>query len=197
MLISDLRQGKLSWYIIAQSFVLHCKEYMQRSGNWKNAVPLRLCLRQSAGFLHNAMIHKGEIMMIKQIGHLALTVEDMKKSLYFYCDVLGFERAFDIKDDNENPWIEYIKVCDGQFIELFYGGQHKPDAVRDQIGFNHLCLEVRDIFEIAAHLKSFGIKLDVEPVRGKDHNYQCWVRDPDGNRIEFMQLDPESPHMNC
>jgi lactoylglutathione lyase len=134
--------------------------------------------------------------MIKRIGHLALTVEDMDQSLHFYCDVLGFRRAFDIKSDDGQPWIEYIQVCDGQFIELFYGGRHKAEIRPGQIGFNHLCLEVDNIQEIAAHLKSHGIPLDVEPKRGKDNNYQCWVKDPDGNRIEFMQMDPSSPQMN-
>ncbi|WP_046174963.1 VOC family protein [Domibacillus indicus] len=135
--------------------------------------------------------------MIKGIGHLALTVQNMDKSLQFYCDILGFERVFEIRDDENRPWIEYVKVAPGQFIELFYGGQNKPQERSHQIGFNHLCLEVNDINEIAYHLKAEGIILDVEPTRGKDNNYQCWIKDPDGNRIEFMQIEPDSPHMNC
>lgn len=135
--------------------------------------------------------------MFRGIGHLALKVEDMEKSLHFYCDILGFKHAFDIQDDHGQPVIEYIKVVPGQFIELFYGGKETPEFNDNSIGFNHLCLEVNDIYEIADHLKSKGIPLTVEPMIGKDHNYQCWVKDPDGNDIEFMQLDPRSPHMNC
>ena len=33
-----------------------------------------------------------------------------------------------------------------------------------------------------------------EPMKGVDNNYQAWIIDPDGNRIEFMQLEPDSPH---
>lgn len=132
--------------------------------------------------------------MIKGIGHLALTVQDMEKSLLFYCDKLGFDRAFEIRDDENKPWIEYIKVGPGQFIELFYGGSTKQEGSSDTIGFNHLCLEVDDINKIAEHLKSQGITLDSEPKKGKDNNYQCWAKDPDGNRIEFMQIEPNSPH---
>jgi lactoylglutathione lyase len=29
-------------------------------------------------------------------------------------------------------------------------------------------------------------------MRGNDGNLQAWISDPDGNRIEFMELDPES-----
>ncbi|MFD0696204.1 VOC family protein [Paenibacillus sp. GCM10027628] len=135
--------------------------------------------------------------MIKQIGHIALTVRDMEASLHFYCDILGFHKAFDILDDQENPWIIYIKIGNGQFIELFYGGENTPEPVNKPIGYNHLCLEVEDIHTVAEHLKAHGVTLDVEPTQGKDLNFQCWVKDPDGNRIEFMQMNPASPQMNC
>ncbi|HBF39952.1 MAG TPA: VOC family protein [Firmicutes bacterium] len=131
--------------------------------------------------------------MIKGIAHVALNVTDMQKSLKFYCDGLGFQKAFEIRDDKGNPWIEYVKVRQGQFIELFYpkGPLSKGDTAG--LTYSHLCLEVDDIQEIAARLRSKGLTLDVEPTQGKDHNYQCWVRDPDGNRIEFMQMSPDSP----
>ena len=141
----------------------------------------------------NFQKHKGGITVITGIGHVALKVEDMEKSLQFYCDVLGFERAFEIRDDDNNPCIEYIKVVPGQFIELFYGGKNKPEKVPDAIGHDHLCLVVDDINQTANHLKEKGITLVVEPTQGKDTNYQCWAKDPDGNRIEFMQMMPSSP----
>lgn len=129
--------------------------------------------------------------MIKGLAHVSFVVKDMKKSLYFYCDILGFEKAFELKDDNNQPWINYIKIKDGQFIELFYGGKEANDNP-DTVGFSHICFEVDDIYEIAEQLDKNGL-LDMKPNRGKDLNYQCWSKDPDGNRIEFMQMDPESP----
>lgn len=128
------------------------------------------------------------------ISHIALKVENMEKSLHFYCDILGFEHAFDIKDENNQPWIEYIKVGTGQFIELFHDGKTKQEEVPDKIGVDHICFEVSDIEEIARDLKSKGIKLDVEPKKGLDNNYQCWLKDPDGTRIELMQIQKDSPH---
>lgn len=135
--------------------------------------------------------------MIRRLGHLALTVQDMSQSLEFYCDRLGLQKAFEIHTESGEPWIVYIKVSGLQFIELFYGGVNKHEVTARTVGFNHLCLEVDDIHEIAKHLREVGIHLDAEPKQGLDHNWQCWARDPDGNRIEFMQLVPESPHMNC
>lgn len=134
--------------------------------------------------------------MIKGIAHAAFNVKDMEKALYFYCDTLGFQRAFEINDDEEKPWIVYIKIREGQFIELFYGGENNPENVLKPIGFSHLCFEVEDIYGIARLLENKGVTLDVKPKQGKDLNYQCWAKDPDGNRIEFMQINKESLQAN-
>lgn len=132
--------------------------------------------------------------MIKGIGHNAYTVKDMGKSLHFYADILGFKKLFELKRPvTDEPWIVYLKVKENQFIELFYGGDKKLEADSKTIGYSHLCLEVDDIHELAAHLKNNGVTLDVEPKQGLDMNYQCWARDPDGNRIEFMQMHPDCP----
>lgn len=133
--------------------------------------------------------------MLKGLAHMAFVVEDMEKSLHFYSDILGFERTFDLNDEDANPWLIYLKVRDGQFIELFYGG-NRQYTNRKAAGFEHFCFEVEDINEIAVHLEKHGV-LDVKPSQGKDFNYQCWAKDPDGNRIEFMQIDPRSPQVNC
>ncbi|MGP4038656.1 VOC family protein [Gracilibacillus sp. D59] len=134
--------------------------------------------------------------MIKGISHTAFTVQNMEESLEFYCDHLGFEKLFELHNEDNEPWIIYLKVCDGQFIELFYGGKKTTNIDSETIGYNHLCLEVDDITEIADHLKGKGLTLDVEPKQGLDLNQQCWIKDPDGNRIEFMQLHPDSPQSN-
>lgn len=131
--------------------------------------------------------------MLQGIAHIAFVVSDMEKSLHFYCDVLGMEKAFDLDDDEGKPWINYLKVAEGQFIELFYGGTREYVHHPKNAGSTHICFEVEDIVAAADHLKKHGVQLDIEPKQGKDLNWQCWTKDPDGNAIEFMQLDPRSP----
>ncbi|WP_066195976.1 VOC family protein [Gracilibacillus timonensis] len=133
--------------------------------------------------------------MIKRIGHTAYTVANMEESLTFYCDYLGFEKLFELNNPEGEPWIVYVKVCEGQFIELFYGGEKRNPTDESTIGYQHLCLEVDDMNKLVTDLKAKGVTLDVEPQQGLDKNYQCWVKDPDGNRIEFMELHPESPQV--
>jgi lactoylglutathione lyase len=128
--------------------------------------------------------------MITGIAHLAMATADMKAALHFYCDQLGFTHAFSLQDNDGNPWIEYVKVKEGQFLEFFYADGKLDNA---QSTFRHLCLEVDDIHAQAKAMEAAGIFIRVQPNQGKDLNWQCWVDDPDGNPIELMQIDPASP----
>ncbi|WP_274651388.1 VOC family protein [Paenibacillus humicola] len=126
------------------------------------------------------------------IGHTAYTTDKMADMLNFYCDILGFEHAFSLNDKEGKPWIEYIRVAGCQFIELFYA---KEGFEPKQGGaYSHLCIEVKDLMAMDKHLKANNIEVYWGPQQGMDKNWQCWAKDPNGNPIEFMQIDLESPH---
>ena len=41
-----------------------------------------------------------------------------------------------------------------------------------------------------------GLKVDYRRMKnGSDRNWQCWTHDPDGNRIELMQMMDDSKQM--
>ena len=132
---------------------------------------------------------------IKGYGHTAFRVSDMEASIKFYREALGFEKAFEINDDNGNPWIVYMYIGDGQFIELFYGDKNGERA-RGNIGYEHICLETLDIHKTADNIVKTGNPLDAAPDVKNDGNWQCWTHDPDGNRIEIMQMNADSLQKN-
>ena len=133
--------------------------------------------------------------MITGIAHSAITVKDMEASLKFYTEALGFKKVFEIPEPKTGaPWIVYLNISKGEFMELFYDGTVDNPWRSELIGFNHFCLEVDDINAAAQQVKDAGYKLDVEPKMGVDYNWQAWVTDPNGVRIELMQIDPRSPH---
>jgi len=132
--------------------------------------------------------------MSTSIGHLAITVSDMQKSMDFYSKGMGFTKVFSIPDPQTGkPWIEYLHTGGDQFVELFYGGENDYRwDIRDR-AYNHVCFVVSDIKEAVARLEKNLYKLDKQPKLGCDGNWQCWITDPDGVRIEIMQLGPDSP----
>ena len=133
--------------------------------------------------------------MIQSIAHAAITVRDMEESIRFYTEALGFEKAFEIPNPkNGAPWIVYLCVGKGQFVELFYDGTVENPWREELVGFNHLCFAVDDIHAAAQQVKDAGFRIDVEPIEGCDFNWQAWTKDPNGVRVELMQMDPRSPH---
>jgi lactoylglutathione lyase len=132
--------------------------------------------------------------MVTGVAHLAVTVKDMEKSLDFYSRILGFKKAFEIADKTTGtPWIVYLHIKKNQFLELFYHGERDNPWEPSLRGFNHICLEIDDIQSTVKHIEDSGWKIDSPLKQGGDKNFQAWISDPDGVRIELMQINPESP----
>lgn len=131
---------------------------------------------------------------ITAIGHLGFNVKDMDETIKFYTKALGFKYGFTIEKDGK-PWIEYYKACDNQFFEFFYGGSEDAPAAGQS--YAHVCLEVDDMEAYVKQIEAAGYELDIRPKMGGDGNIQAWVVDPDGNRIELMQMSPTSKQRTC
>lgn len=127
------------------------------------------------------------------IAHVAFTVSDMEQALAFYREKLGFALIEFLKDEEGKPWLNYLRVADGTYLELFYGGRDRVEEKDSSAGFMHMCLECGDIQETVEALRGKGAPIDVEPKQGGDKNWQAWTHDPDGNKIELMKISPESP----
>ncbi|MDR0707540.1 MAG: VOC family protein [Treponema sp.] len=131
---------------------------------------------------------------ITGIAHTAITTKDMDKSLDFYTRTLGFKKAFEIRNpETGGPWINYIYIGNEQFIELFYGGTKDNPWSEELRGFNHLCLRVDDIHSAVERIQKEGGAIADGPKQGGDNNWQAWISDPDGVRIELMQIGEKSP----
>jgi lactoylglutathione lyase len=125
---------------------------------------------------------------IKAIAHWALKVNDLERSLAFYRDTLNFREMMRLHKDNGDVWLVYLRVTDTQFVELFPGGIGSSAPGADVTAINHICLQVDSVEIAATALRKLGVKLTTEPKLGLDGNNQCWFEDPDGNRIELMQM---------
>ncbi len=132
--------------------------------------------------------------MITGIAHVAFRVTDLQRALDFYCGVLGFREAFRLEREGEpSPWIVYLQVAPGQFIELFPRGEGTVAPRSRAAGYNHYCLVVDDLVETLREVQARGLAVTGVPRQGMDTNWQYWIEDPDGNAIELMQIRAGSP----
>ena len=134
---------------------------------------------------------------LSAIGHVALKVADIERSLQFYRDTMGFAEMMRLNRDDGALWLIYLRITDTQFLELFPDGEGERAPGSGRTAINHFCLECADLEATAAAIRAVGITLTVEPKFAVDRNYQCWIEDPDGNRIEFMQMGPSSMQLEA
>jgi lactoylglutathione lyase len=130
------------------------------------------------------------VQAIVGIGHVAIRVRDVARTLDFYVGKLGFEEMFRLDRDGR-LWLMYVRITDTQFLEIFPEGEGERAAGKEAVGYNHLCLEVSDIDAALADLAAKGVPLSNPLKMALDGNRQAWIEDPDGHRIELMQLSPD------
>lgn len=131
--------------------------------------------------------------MFKRIGHIAIRARDIEATTAFYRDILGMKEAFRMYH-GEGGTLSTIYLCiaPGQFIEIFPGGTQERPIENNTIGYSHLCVEVENAAKTLEELRAKGIPVDRELQTGISRCTMFWTHDPDGNRIEFMELTPES-----
>ena len=131
------------------------------------------------------------MLTVSSIAHVAIRVKDVERTLDFYVRQLGMREMMRLDRDGR-LWLLYLRITDTQFLEVFPEGVGERAADRDAVGFNHMCLEVADIDVALRELAAAGVPLIREKQMGADGNWQAWIEDPDGHRIELMQMMPDS-----
>jgi len=120
--------------------------------------------------------------------HTMVRITDPEKSRAFY-EALGFEfeRDMDIVRDGELEATNYFfSLGDSKSVlELTYN--HDGRSYELGTGYGHIALAVDDLGASLDRLKEQGIEAEREPYRVRDGgSLICFVRDPDGYRIELI-----------
>jgi lactoylglutathione lyase len=125
--------------------------------------------------------------MIKALAHTCFLTRDLEKSIDFYTQVLDLKHGFDFRNDQGKRFGAYLFVGGRTFIELFEAAHE--DTTKSS--FQHICLEVEDIFEAVKAIRAAGVEC-TEAEMGGDGSWQAWLADPDGNRIELHHYTDKS-----
>ena len=125
-----------------------------------------------------------------RILHTMIRVNDLDKSLRFYCDLLGMKllRKKDYPSGRFTlAFVGYGTESDNAVIEL----THNWDTEKYDLGsgFGHVALGVDDIYATCDELKRKGAKIAREPGPMKHGGSEiAFIEDPDGYKIELIQL---------
>jgi lactoylglutathione lyase len=129
---------------------------------------------------------------ITGLGHIAIKVTDLNRSLDFYINKLGFPEMLRLHNDDGSTWLVYLRITDDQYLEVFPGAETDRAPGWNTNGMNHMCLIVDDIEVVLAQIEAAGLSLLLPLKTAIDGNRQAWLEDPDGNRIELMEMAADS-----
>jgi catechol 2,3-dioxygenase-like lactoylglutathione lyase family enzyme len=141
--------------------------------------------------------------LIKEVRHIGIVVNNMKKSLEFYRDLLGLKIVRDMDEhgdhlDNmlslDNVQVRTVKLSANDnttLIELLEFQSHNDNGVRNfyTIGASHVAFTVENIEKLYQDLSKKDIKFNAPPQKSPDGLVKVtFCKDPDGTPIELVQI---------
>jgi len=122
---------------------------------------------------------------MSELIHTCYRIGDIDRSVSFY-EKLGFEEVgrIPIRDEAINVFMGL--PGDAPRLELTYN--HGVDSYELGTGYNHIAVTVEDIDGTLERLAEEGIEPEKPPYTVREGGSRlCFVRDPDGYRIELIE----------
>jgi catechol 2,3-dioxygenase-like lactoylglutathione lyase family enzyme len=120
--------------------------------------------------------------------HLALNVREFEAMRAFYIDLLGFRVEWEPDRDN-------VYLTSGRDNLALHRAAGPAPADPCASALDHFGLVVErpeDVDAWAAFLDTHGVEFDRRPRTHRDGARSCYVRDPDGNRVQIIYHPPIS-----
>ena len=127
---------------------------------------------------------------VKSYEHVGIRVTDRERATKFY-EAFGWREEIDLPEHHANEMVNE----EGVYINLIFNGVPREgglNVLQDEPvkmpGMTHIAFIVDDLAALIAKLNQEGI-----PISGGPHIYSnrrklIFVRDPDGNVLEFNEL---------
>lgn len=149
--------------------------------------------------------------MINGAHHVALATADMDRLLGFYCGLLGLPLLSDGQiGPGDSPEFEKVVGLKGTRVRIAQLGvgnlrmelfEYREPGPRDQqpprscdVGLRHIAFDVTNIDGEYERLKARGVPFLSAPQSIGNHGVRSvYLRDPDGNIVEFQEIFPGSP----
>lgn len=122
--------------------------------------------------------------------HVGIRVSSRSEAIHFY-ERLGFKETYRISASEANEMI----TSTGVRINLIFNASKTRDqknVLLDEVikkpGITHPAFIVDDLNELQGWLSKEGIKITEGPKKLGSRRLTLFIRDPDGNVLEFNQL---------
>jgi catechol 2,3-dioxygenase len=129
-------------------------------------------------------------MRAQELGHAVFYVKDLKRSLAFYRDVLGFQVIGDAFGGKAAALVGNSHRTHHELLLIEVGDLPGPAPRRR--GLYHIGIKVgeskEELRKAVADLQKAGVDID----GASDHtvSWSLYIRDPDGNEIELYCDNP-------
>lgn len=135
------------------------------------AIPMAIAKNQNPGIIG--------------LNHVGISVTNLHEAVTYYTETLGFPEAFRIVDETGQPTLVYVQVSGNTFVELQPANAQRPP------GISHFGVQVQDMVEATETFKQRGANV-AEMRVGSTKAILSNISDPNGIRIELLELPPES-----
>jgi lactoylglutathione lyase len=122
---------------------------------------------------------------MSELVHTCYRIGDIDRSVEFY-EAIGMEELgrFPIRDEAINVFMGF--PGDGGRLELTYN--FGVDSYELGTGYNHIAVSVDQLDKVLPQLAKKGIEPEKPPYTVREGGSRlCFVRDPDGYRIELIE----------
>ena len=121
------------------------------------------------------------------VNHVGIAFDDLDAAIEYYTETLGYPEAFRMENEAGEIGLVYIQVSQNTFVEL------QPTNENRGPGINHFGVVVDDMDAAISMWRDRGA--EVQDGRTSSTNAVLSnIFDPDGNRMELLELPPESEH---
>ena len=125
--------------------------------------------------------------------HTMVRVNDIDKSLNFFCNLLGLIELRRIDNDGGRFTLVFLAAPGDESAQVELTHNWDPAPLNGGRNFGHLAYQVENIYDTCQRLQDGGVPINRPPRDG----YMAFVRSPDNISVEILQiggpLAPQEP----